>query len=741
MSKRLYQLTTPQKSIWHTENYYKGTNINNVCGILTINEPVNFQVLNNAIQLFIKNNDVYHTKFTIEDDTIMQYIDEYRPIEIELLSFSSEKDRDLLAQKMANTPFNFLDSLLYEFKMFKFPNNHGGFIINNHHIISDSWNLGVMGNEIITYYSYLLNNDSQQLKNIEKPSYMDYVISELDYKNSKKFEKDKDYWNNLFQTVPEVATIPGQCTNNTNSISANRKLYSISKDLMSKISNYTSLNRISLFNFFTAVYSIYLSRVSNVDDFCIGTPILNRSNFKEKSTCGMFVNVLPLRIKINNNLDFKTFASIIAQDSLSLLKHQKYGYESILADLRAKDSSLHSLYDMVVSYQITKITERQSQIPHTSNWIFDNCIADDIDIHIFDLNDNNLNIAYDYKDSKYTEEEIEKFHNRILYIISQIIDNSTLCLKDLEIITPEEKRRILIDFNNTKITYPREKTIVELFEEQVKKHSNEIALHFENESLTYGELNEKINQLAHFLKLNYQIKNGNIVGLFIDKSIEMIIGMLAILKAGACFLPLDFELPVERLSYIISNSNPNLILTSHKLCEMAKNLKVPYLAIDLDSSYIYGNNLNKCNLEISNTAEDLIYIIYTSGSTGTPKGVMVKQRNIVRLVKNPNFLKFNAHEIMVQTGTIVFDACIFEIFGSLLNGFELYVLPKARLMDFSYMKNFIKEKQISILFLTTGLLNQLINEDSSIFSSLRYLLTGRRCNISKTYFKSNLCLS
>ena len=724
MNKKLYELTTPQKSIWLTENYYNGTNINNVCGVLTINEPVNFEILNTAIQLFIKNNDVYHTKFTIQNDTVMQYVDEYNPIEVELLSLSSEKDRDLIAQKMANTPFNFLDSLLYEFKMFKLPNNHGGFIINNHHIISDSWNLGIMGNEIVTYYSYLINNNSEKIENIENPSYLDYVISEKEYKNSKKFVKDKEYWNNLFQTVPEVATFPSQYTNNTNSISANRKLYSIPKNLICKISDYASLDKISLFNFFVAIYSIYLSRVSNLNDFCIGTPVLNRSNFKEKNTCGMFINVLPLRIQIDNTLDFKTFASNIAQDSLALLRHQKYGYEAILEDLRAKEPSLPSLYNIVLSYQITKITENKDQIPHTSNWIFDNCIADDIDIHIFDLNDNNLNIAYDYKVSKYTEEEIEKIHNRILYMISQIVDNNVTCLKDLEIVTPEEKKQILINFNNTEITYPREKTIVELFEEQVKKHSNEIAISFENETLTYNELNKKVNQLAHFLKLNYQIKNGDIVGLFIDKSLEMIIGMLAILKSGACFLPLDFELPLERLSYIMSNSRPNLILTSHKLCEMAKSLNVNYLAIDLDSSFIYGNNSNKDNLEISNTPEDLIYIIYTSGSTGTPKGVMVKQRNIVRLVKNPNFLSFKEHEIMVQTGTIVFDACIFEIFGALLNGFKLYILPKSRLMDFSYMKNFIKEKQISILFLTTGLLNQLVNEDPHIFASVRYLLTG-----------------
>ena len=722
MLNKAYNLTTPQKAIWNTENYYNGTNINNVCGVLTINEPVNFEKLNMAIQLFIKNNDAYRTKFTIKGDKLVQYLDDYTPKNIELLALSSEEELKQLSQKMAETPFKFLDSFLYEFKLFKFPNEHGGFVINNHHIISDSWNLGIMGNEITSYYSQLLNNNSFQPEDKKNYSYIDYIDSEENYKKSNKFQKDKEYWSSLFSTIPEVATIPNQSSTKTTSIKGQRKLFTIDFNLMSKISDYAIKNKISLFNFFVAIYSIYLGRVSNLDDFCIGTPILNRSNYKEKNTCGMFVNVLPLRIKINSNLSFKDFLTQISENSMSLLRHQKYGYEAILEDLRSNNASIPVLYNFVVSYQITKITENEEQVSHTSEWIFNNTIADDIDVHLFDLNDNNFNIAYDYKVEKYTSTEIENIHNRILYIIEQVISEKVHFLKDIDIITPDEKKQLLIDFNNTKITYPHDKTIVQLFEEQVEKHKNETALTFGNCSLTYSELNEKINQLAHFLKANYKITTGDIVGLFIDKSLEMIIGMFAILKAGAAFLPLDFELPIERLHYIVENSNPKLILTDHKLCDSVKKLNVDYLAINLDSSFIYNNN--KENLVLSTTPDDLIYIIYTSGSTGKPKGVMVKQRNIVRLVKNPNFLTFKEHENMVQTGTIVFDACIFEIFGALLNGFRLYVLSKDNLMNFSYMKNFIPEKQISIMFLTTGLLNQLINEDPSIFKTVRYLLTG-----------------
>ncbi len=735
MEKQLYSLTNPQKSIYLTEEYYSGTNINNIAGILKINDVVDFDKFILSIKQFVKQNDSCRILLDNKDEEVKQYICEYKDFPIEVINVKSESELFSTANEIAQKPFSLYNLPLFKFVVFRFPNNYGGFIVNMHHLIADSWTLGITVNEIMEIYSSYLQNKNYAEKDISLYSYANYISSEVEYKNSIKYEKDKAYWSEVFSTIPDNATIPSLNNSSENSTKASRKELPISLNLLDDIKNYCEKQKVSLFNFLTAIFSLYISRVSNLDDFCIGTPILNRSNFKEKNIAGMFINTLPLRVSVDNSLYFKDFLNLIMANSMALLRHQKYSYQNIIEDLRKKQSNLPNLYNIMISYQITKMNEEQDNVPHSSTWLFNGNIADDIDIHIFDFNDTNkLNIAYDYKCEKYSSYDIEQIHERILYVISQVLNDENLKLSDIEIVTLEEKEKLIHGFNQTKIDYPRNKTIVELFEEQVLKHSNDVALTFENESLTYKELNEKVNQLAHFLKNNYQISAGDVIGLFIDKSLEMIIAMYAILKAGGTFLPLDIELPTKRLKYILDNSNPKLILTTHIHSSSAKELSVPYLAIDLDSTFIYENAQAKENLPICTTPEDLIYIIYTSGSTGNPKGVMVKQRNIVRLVKNPNFLTFKEHEVMVQTGTIVFDACIFEIFGSLLNGFHLYVLKKDELLDLSYMKSFIKSKKVTILFLTTGLLNGLANEDASIFEPVRYLLTGGDV-ISPTHIK------
>ena len=469
-----------------------------------------------------------------------------------------------------------------------------------------------------------------------------------------------------------------------------------------------------------AVYSLYVGRVSNLDDFVMGTPILNRTNFEQKHTMGMFISTAPLRINLDHNISFVDFSKRIATDTMSILRHQKYPYQYILEDLRKKDSSIPNLYNVILSYQITKTVEEDSSVKYTTDWVFNGNCADDLQIHLFDLNDeNSMTVAYDYKYDKYDTRDITDFHNRILTMIKQIIDNNEILLKDIEIVTPEEKNKILYDFNNTKIDYPKDKTIVDLFEEQVEKTPDNIAVVFEEQKLTYRELNEKANQLANYLVLN-NVQHGDIVGIYLNKSLEVIISMFAILKCGASFLPLDIDYPEERLEYILNNSNPKVILSSANIKN--KNNFKPIL-VDLNNSLIY-DNASTSNLSLKLSPEDVMYVMYTSGSTGKPKGVMVKHKNIIRLAMYPNFINFSEQEVMVQTGTIVFDACIFEIFGSLLHGFKLYIIEKDKLLDIEYFSKFLEEKQVTILFLTTGLFNQLGLQKPEMFRNLKYLLTG-----------------
>ena len=715
--KELYDLTNPQKSIWVTEEFYKGTSIENIAGEALILQEVNFDKLREAINIFFKTNDSFRLKFIKDNGNIKQYFDDFSPFSFEMVNLSTDKDLKKLEEELSKTPLEALNSYMFNLKLFKFEDGHGGFIIVMHHLVTDAWGAGLLVSRIIDIYDALLSNNFA-LENFINPSYTEYIESEQKYMTSKKFEKDKAFWNNIFKTIPETATIPGSISGNNMETKAKRKLFKIPSETMNFINSFCKENKISPFNFFMGIYGVYLSRVSNLDEFVIGTPILNRSNVKEKHTVGMFISVVPFKLKLNHEDSFANFSTGISADFFNIFRHQKYPYQMLLEDLRNRNSSIPNLYNVVLSYQNMRNNSQSTHTDYEAKWLFNGNIADDMEIHFFDINDTGvINIAYDYKTSKYTSDDIYSLHSRILHMINQIIEKNDISLKEIEIITPDEKNKILNEFNNTKLEYPGDKTIVELFEEQVEKNPDAIAVVFEDQKLTYKALNEKANSLAHYLVKNGAIPN-DIIAIFLDKGLEIPITMLGILKAHCAFLPIDIDYPTDRINFMISNSNAKFICSSN---DYKEKFDEKFVNVSLSNKKLY----TPCKyLKKPISPNDLMYIIYTSGSTGKPKGVLVTHKNIVRLVTNQNFITYSASENMVQTGTIAFDACIFEIFAPLLHGFKLFIIKKDMLLNPNLFEEFLLKNEISILFLTTGLFNKLGNLNPNIFRNLKYLLTG-----------------
>lgn len=572
MKKEYFDLTAPQKSIWLTEQYYSNTNINNVCGTFYSSEKLDFELLKKSLNIFLRNNDSFKIKLCFTNDEIKQYFSEIEDIDFEIIDIKNKEEQTALENKVASKVFNLIDSFLFKIVLFRYPDNSGGFVINSHHIISDSWSNSLVANEVALIYDKVKNNEPYEKS--KELSYRSYLDTEKDYLVSSKFEKDKQYWEEVFSTVPEVATIPSIKNSEKNDdLSASRLLLNVDSTLLSNIQSYCEKNRISLFNFFMSVFALYLGRVSNLDEFVIGTPILNRTNFKEKQTTGMFINTLPLKINLVHDKTFIENLKDIAINSMALLRHQKYSYQYIIEDLRKKDANLPMLYNIMYSYQITKMNENMDALNHTTSWTFNKTIADDLDIHMFEWNESNtINIAYDYRTSKYEEQDILDLHARILHIIEQILENEDILLKDIEIVTAEEKHKILYEFNNTKVDYPRDKTIAQVFENQVNLKPNKPAITFENQTLTYQEFNQKANQLARYLKeqgVNAQDK----VIILADKSIELYISIMAILKLGALYVPIDSEYPQERIDNIIQDCKPKIVVVNEKYKELVKNEK------------------------------------------------------------------------------------------------------------------------------------------------------------------------
>ena len=663
------KLTNSQRSIWVTEQYYKRSSVNNICGLAIIKEKLDFEKLEEAVKIVCQKHDNFRLQIKIEDGEVEQVLSEKKELDIAVINVATEKELEKETEKIVRKPFKLENSDLFKFYIIKFKNGQGGFMLNIHHLISDGWTLALVSNEIIETYSKLKQNKEIEKKAIY--SYIDYIKAEKEYQNSEKFEKDKKYWEEIYTNIPEIATIPGSKVNGDESNpTGNRIQFNLEKTKVEQIKQYCSNNKISLYNFFMAIYAIYMGEISNLDEFVIGTPILNRTNFREKNAPGMFINMAPFKINMAKVNDFKAFTKNIAIDSMGMLKHQKYSYQSLLENLREKNKNVPNLYNILLSYQITNAHQTGGDMAYETKWTFNGCCAENMDIQIYDLNDTGcLNIAYDYKISIYEERDIENLHKRILNIINQVISKENIELKDIEIVAPEEKEKILVEFNKTELKYNPNIPIIKYFEEQVEKKPNNIAIVFENKKMTYKEVNEKANSLAHELRKN-GVRNNTIVGIMQERSFEMMIAILAVLKSGGGYIPIAPDYPTERVQYMLEDSNANILLVENNKIKTNKKI----INIKLNSK-IYDSN--KENLKNISNPEDLSYLIYTSGSTGTPKGVMLKQKNLTNfynaMLENIEYLTEKEPIKIISITTLSFDIFIFETLISLTRGLTLYM--------------------------------------------------------------------
>lgn len=710
MSKELYDLTNPQKSIWLTEQYYKGFPVNNLCGTVAIDHIVDFDILKQAIYQFVKDNDSFRIQLHYgENGVIKQEISDFSPFEIEIVDVKNEEDLVSLENEMVDIPFSVLDSKLHHFKMYRLPNGKGGFVLVAHHLICDACTAGLVASKTINIYTSLLNGEEVS----EAPtSYINYINSENDYLVSNKFEKDSEYWNNIFETVPEIGNIPSIKKENKSTCAAKRKTFILSKEHIAIINNFCSENKISAFNFFMALYAIYVGKVSGLDDFVLGTPILNRSTFVEKNTPGMFISTVPFRFTLTNDLSFIDFAKKIAFDSLGMFRHQKYPYQNILEDIRKKNPTQPNLYDILISYQNTKTNRNSVEVPYEVKWTFNHNLADSMQIHLFDMNDEGLlNISYDYRLDKYTEEDILDIHNRICYMMEQVLNCNDLYVNNIQIVTPKEKDVILNEFNNTFLEYDKTKTVVDYFEEQVKRTPNNVALICEDKELTYKKLNEEANKLAHYLK-QHNVNSKDIVGVMVHRSPEMIIGLLAILKVGACYLPIDPEYPTDRISYILRDSNCKTIIVHSDTLELI-NDDYNKIDISLDSLVYTSNEIENLNTNIS--PNDLIYTIYTSGSTGNPKGVMLTHQNINNFITaEKQHIDFSPNKVMVSVTTICFDIFALEIWCSLTSGMKVVLANDSEQMSPILLKELCKKHNVNMIQTTPSRFSTLLANTNSL---------------------------
>ncbi len=710
---RAFDLTNPQKNIWNMEQFFNDTTISNIPANIIFHEPVNGKVLEQAINNIIKKNDSFRIQLTLENGIPKQIISSYKSFDINI-SHIKESQLDDIRKEVISHKFEILESPLFYFRIAIFENGFGALIFSVHHLIADSWSLGLFAKTVLQEYHAALKHEILPESNT---SYIDYINAELEYINSKKFEADKNYWDKVFDTIPEQLTISTKNQNYTNfSCDAKRKSFELDINLVRQINSYCSKNKLSVYNFFMSVYSLYLSRISRLDDFVIGTPILNRLNYKEKQTMGMFVNTLPIRINIQNNLAFTDFAHSLSTNMISVLKHERYSYQRILEDLRKKDSQISNLYNIAISYQITKAFDKEYG-DYETDWFFNNFSGNDLTIHITDINDTGkLKISYDYLINKCELDDVKKMHERIVHIIEQLLNSEKKLIKNIEIVTEKEKNIILNEFNNTKVDYPKNKTIIDLFEEQAENNPENTAVIFEDQKITYKELNEKANSLANFLR-HKEITSTDVVAIQLERSLDLIISIFAVIKSGSSYVLIDTNFPEERIKYIINDSNA-------KYCIINNNTKIRNIenTINLDNNDFSIYDTENPNISYSNN----LCIIYTSGSTGNPKGVLLHKEGFINLVNSCNIKMGIANfNNILCIATVSFDMFAFELFNTLLFGNTLILANEEEQKNPFSMSNLIKKYNIDFLVTTPSKIKLLlIDELQNCLNTIKSILLG-----------------
>jgi amino acid adenylation domain-containing protein len=310
-----------------------------------------------------------------------------------------------------------------------------------------------------------------------------------------------------------------------------------------------------------------------------------------------------------------------------------------------------------------------------------------------------------------------KIKDNYLALICNLIDNPDRSIDSVLMITEEDKKKIL-SFNDTATLYPKDKTIAQLFEEQVCLYPDKIAVAFKEEYYTYKQLNEKANQLAKTLR-KLGVKDNSPVGLMVERSSDMIVGILGILKAGGGYVPIDPEYPEQRINFMIKDSGCKVLLMQDKCIKFPVS-GVTKLNLNSPSTY----HIERSNINLINSSSDLAYIMYTSGTTGTPKGSLILHKSVVRLVRNINYMELTPEDRILLTGAVVFDATTFEIWGALLNGGTLYLVDKETIISPKVLGEEIKKNEITVMWLTSPLLTQIAETHTEIFGELKWLLSG-----------------
>ena len=728
-------LSFAQQRLWFLHQLSPESHSYNMLEALRLDGSPNIAALSQSLNELVRRHEILRTSFPTVDGKPIQLIAPPTALNLpihDLQGLSADEQTDRIremAKSIASQPFDLAVGPLIEFTLLQLSEQEYVLLLKMHHIIYDGWSLSIFFGELSQLYAAFSQGLPSPLPELPI-QYADFAFWQRQWLTGEVLDRQLNYWQKQLAGVPPVLELPSDRPRPPlQSFQGAVESFLLDSDLTQRLKQLSQESETTLFMTLLAAFLVLLSRYSGQLDIVVGSPIANRNSKSVEQLMGFFANTLALRGDLSGNPSFADFLAQVRQTTLSAYSHQDLPFEMLVEKLQPdRDLSRNPLVQVLFSLQNTP--QSSSNLPgltiQNMSLPVDVKVRFDLEVNFWEV-PGGLEAVWCYNTDLFDAATITQIGEHFQPLIKAIVANPKARISELPLLSAAERHQLLVEWNDNQTDYSSDKCIHQLFEEQVKRTPDAVAIVFENQQLTYGELNCRANQVAHYLR-SLGVEADVLVGLCVERSPEMIVGMLGILKAGGAYLPLDPEYPTERLSFMLEDAQVLVLLTQQSLQGKLPQHQAQLVCLDTDWHLIaecsHDNALAQLTVGIALVQpNNLAYVIYTSGSTGQPKGVEVVHRGVNRLLFGVNYVHLDETQRFLQLAPISFDASTFEIWGALLYGARCILFPRS-IPTSKNLGDEIRKHGITILWLTAALFNSIIDDDEKALSGIKQLLIG-----------------
>jgi amino acid adenylation domain-containing protein len=718
-------LSFAQERLWFLDQLEPDSAVYNIPLGLRLGGALNVSVLQRCLSEILRRHEPLRTRFEAVEGQPVQVIQPVAPLEMPLVDLRGLPEREAEARRLCiqefQRPFDLARDFLLRAKLYQLGETEHILFLNMHHIASDGWSIGLLVSELRALYEAFVGGKPSPLPELSI-QYADFAVWQREWLQGEALEKQLSYWKKLLEGAPALLNLPTDRPRPaTQSYRGALMPWELPKPLSVALGELSRREGATLFMTLLAGFQTLLHRYTSSEDIMVGSPIAGRNRTEIEPLIGFFINTLVLRGDLSGNPSFRTLLGRTREAALGAYAHQDLPFERLVEELHlGRDMSHPPLFQVMFVLQNAPLEALQLAGMEVTPIPLDSGTSKfDLTLGV-EQRGGALQVVVEYNTDLFEAKTIGRMLGHYQGLLEGIVANPEQRLLDLPLLASAERQKLLVDFNRTEIDYPRNRCLHELVEEQVERAPEAVAVVFEDKQLTYRQLNERANQLARHLQ-GLGVGPDTLVGIFVGRSLDMIVGLLGILKAGGAYVPLDPEYPKERLAFMLEDAGVGVLLTQAHLTALLPSYQARIVRLDADWPVIAGESVS--NVTSAVKAEHLAYMIYTSGSTGRPKGTTIPHRGVLRLLCGTDFARLDQSRIFLQLAPISFDASTLEIWGPLLHGAKCVVFP-GRVPSPEELGWVIKEHRITTLWLTSSLFNEVIDQAPQALSSLNELLIG-----------------